>query len=127
MESENDLSKPINYGLRFFAASALLIFSYFALQSVFVVPKFERIFSEMLNGMELPIVTQLLIRFSPSCAVIPLAILIIGCLVLFVSKRPQMPYFFAGFCLLLQLAVSIVYFAGLVAPLVQIISAMNGQ
>ena len=126
MKSENDLSRPINYGLRFFAASVLLISSP-ALAGVFAVPKFERIFSEMLNGMALPVATQFLIRFYPLCAVIPLAILVVGCLVLFVSKRPQMPYYFAGVCLLVQTAVSVVYFTGLVAPLVHIISLMNGQ
>ena len=127
MAPDNAPSNPINYGLRFFAASVLLISTYFALRSVFVVPKFERLFSEMLDGAELPVVTQFLIRFYPSCAVIPLAIMTLGCAVLFVSKRPQFPYYLGGCCLLLQTAVSIVYFNGLLAPLVHIISAMNGH
>ena len=127
MASDSVPSQPTNYGLRFFAASVLLVSSYVALRSVYAVPKFERIFSEMLDGMALPVVTQFLIRFYPASAIIPLGILLLGCLVLFVSKRPQMPFYFAGCCLLLQAVVSIVYFTGLFAPLAQIVSAMNSN
>ena len=127
MESDTAPSKPINYGLRFFAATVLLILSYFALRIVFAVPKFEQIFSEMLDGAELPLVTQFLIRFYPTSAVIPLTILAVGWGFLFVSKRPQMPYYLAGCCVLLQALVSIVFFTGLCAPLIHIISAMNSN
>ena len=125
MEPGNPEVRQRNGGMRFFAASILLIVSCFALRSVFITPKFERIFSEMLNGAELPVMTMFLIRFYPTCAVIPLAILAAGCGVLLVSKRPQMPFYVAGICLLLQTVVSVVYFSGLYAPFAQIISEMN--
>lgn len=127
MASDTSRSETINYGLRFFAASVLLISTYVSLRSVFAVPEFERIFSEMLEGIALPTVTLFLIRFYPSSAVIPLGILILGSSVLFASKRPQMPFFVAGCCLLLQMAVSIIYFTGLFAPLLQIVGEMSSH
>lgn len=122
-----DPETPTNKGLRFFAATVLVVPTYFTIRGLFSVPRFEMIFMEMLGDKPLPALTQLLISAHPFSLVVPLGLFGSAVFILIQSKKRELPYYVAGSALICLIAICLLTFSGLWAPMLQIITEMNSQ
>lgn len=115
----------MNRGLRFFAATILAVPLFFSVGSVLMIPKFDTIFSEMVSGEPLPLITQILLSSYPFIVIIPLAVSAFAFLTLMMSRREEYPYYVAGSCFIFSIVIVVICWAGLYLPLISIVEKIG--
>ena len=114
-----------NKGMRFFAGVTCALPSVFSMQGLLLAPRFGKIYSDMLPGRPLPIVTSLILRSYPWTALLPIAVLLVTITVLCVSRREHLPFYVAGIGLLLSVLIAAIIYLALYSPLVTIITELQ--
>ena len=114
-----------NKGIRFFVGCLIAVTTFYSLQSILLVPKFEELFNTMLAGRPLPPSTRLMLALHPWTAVAPASVFIVAALVLKFSTKEHLPFYCAGACLLISILIAMLTFTGLYLPLVSIVTSMN--
>lgn len=116
---------PLARAMRFAFVALVLCFSYFSICSSRSIHNFEQIFHDMLDGKSLPVITTFVI--SARLALLALSYLVPLCAVatLFTRRFVASFYLLGGLLAVTTVQFILVYHA-LFAPLVQIISQMQG-
>lgn len=130
LELERKLDK-LSWAFVGLAGTILLGMAAVDLQIAFIIPKFERIFSEMLGDQPLPLMTQTIIDAGRSGAGLLLPVVStlvpLGVLTFLVARRTHpLAWFIAVAMVLLQILWAGVAVVSLYLPMVSIITQMNG-
>lgn len=108
----------------------LAVLAFFSLMNVHLsltIPRFERIFAEMLGDKPLPVATQLVLNYGRSGLALAVSVLLpLGTAIFLFLKRPgRIPWIFALGTIFFLIIQAIVICVALYLPMLSIISEMN--
>jgi type II secretory pathway component PulF len=132
MENDSQTLKPpldvlqLAKAIRFAFAMFIVCIGYFSIRSSLSIPGFEQIFKDMLGGKQLPPSTALLIHASS--IVVAVSFLVPLCAIVSLFNRDLIKSFYLLGTLAIITLVEFVWIShALFAPLMMIISSMQGS
>jgi hypothetical protein len=111
---------------RFALGMIVIVFTYFPFQISFAIPKFEKIFEDMLGaGSRLPLMSRFIFAAAPAVMTLTSVMFATAVLVLFL-RRIKLALYIQGILAFLAVVVCVAVYQGVFGPFTEIIRRMQG-